>query len=73
MYQDVGNPEVLDDVRVDVDLAPGPVGAVVEDHPVLRPPHIVAQPEADLLQDKTHNSILKFLALTFILFVFNCK
>ena len=53
VYQDVRHPEVLDDVRVDVDLPPGPVCAVVEDHPVLRPPHVVAQPQADLLQDKT--------------------
>ena len=55
MYQDVGNPEVLDDVRVDVDLPPRPVRAVVEDHPVLRPPHVVAQPQADLLGGKTRN------------------
>ena len=55
VYQDVRHPEVLDDVRVDVDLPPGPVCAVVEDHPVLRPPHVVTQPQADLLQDKTDN------------------
>ena len=51
VYQDVRHPEILDDVRVDVDLAPGPVCAVVENHPVLWPPHVVTQPQADLLQD----------------------
>ena len=42
MDDNVGDPEVLDDVGGEDDLAPGPVRAVVEDHPVFGPPHVVA-------------------------------
>ena len=50
MDDNIRNPEVFDDVRSQDDLAPGPVCAVVEDHPVFGPSHVVAQPHADLLQ-----------------------
>ena len=50
MDDNVGDPEVLDDVGGEDDLAPGPVRAVVEDHPVFGPPHVVAQSDTDLLQ-----------------------
>ena len=49
MDDNVWDPEVLDDVRSDIDLSPGPICAVIENHPVLWPPHVVAQPHADLL------------------------
>ena len=50
MDDNVGDPEVFDDVGGEDDLAPGPVCAVVEHHPVLGPPHVVAESDADLLQ-----------------------
>ena len=52
MDEDVRYPEVLDHVRVDVDLPPGPVCAVIEDHPVLGPAHVVAESEGELLQTR---------------------
>ena len=67
VYQNVRDPEVLDDIGVDVDLPPRPVRAVVENHPVLRPPHVVSQPQADLLHDKSLLILNSFL-LTFTLF-----
>ena len=45
----IRNPEVFDDVRSDIDLSTRPVSAVIEHHPVLRPPHVVSQADTDLL------------------------
>lgn len=50
MDDNIRNPEVFDDVWGQDDLAPGPVCAVIEDHPVFGPSHVVAQPHADLLK-----------------------
>lgn len=50
MDDNVWDPEVFDDIRSDIDLSPGPVCAVIEDHPVLWPSHVVPKPHADLLR-----------------------
>ena len=49
MNDNIRNPEVFDDVRSDIDLSTRPVSAVIEHHPVLRPPHVVSQADTDLL------------------------
>ena len=57
MNEDVWEPEVLDHVRVDIDLPPGPVRAVVENHPVLWPAHVVAQAQTQFLEKRSTNSV----------------
>ncbi len=47
----VGRPEVVDHVAADVDLARGPVGGCVQDHPGLGPFELVGPAKADLLHD----------------------
>ena len=51
MDDNVRYPEVLDDVRTHVDLPPRPVRAVVENHSMFRPPHVISKTQTYLLKE----------------------